>query len=122
MRTIERDGRNSNGVSVFRMEYVGSVLHARISAPEMEVGDVFYYFGDMLTVKNIESERPHQTDTSVKVYDCILDGGNPVNLHIVKLPKPSDFLSKEEMAKWVASQPEKKAAKKSIKKSIPQTI
>jgi hypothetical protein len=118
MRTISRDGRNSNGVSVFRMEYVNGILNARISAPEMEVGDLFEFFNAGLTVKTIENVRPHKTDKSVNVYDCTLGDviqlGNPdkqLNLITFPLPKASDFLSNEEMAKWVASQPVKKTKK-----------
>jgi hypothetical protein len=118
MRTICRLGSNANGVSVFRMENVMGVWNARISAPEMEVGDTFEYFNAALTVKQIESVRPHKTDKSVNVYDCTLGDvvqlGDPskfLNLIQLRLPDPSVFLSKEDLEKWMASHPVKKSKK-----------
>jgi hypothetical protein len=118
MKTICRLGSNANGVSVFRMEYLEGVWNARISAPEMEIGDVFEYFNAALTVKTIESVRPHKTDRQVNVYDCTLGDvvqlGDPskfLNLIQLRLPDPSVFLSKEDLEKWMASHPVKKSKK-----------
>jgi hypothetical protein len=118
MRTIERLGSNANGVSVFRMEYLNGVWNARISAPVMEVGDIFDYFNARMTVKTIENARPHKTDDTVMVYDCTLGDvvqlGDPakiLNLIQLRLPDPSVFLSKEDLEKWIASHQVKKSKK-----------
>ncbi len=73
MATIGRYGLNSNGVSVFKFIYDGGGRYsARISASEMQDGDIFSFMGSDLLVQNCTTNRKHKGDSSLNMYECTL--------------------------------------------------
>lgn len=99
MKNINWYQDNSNGVSMYKSEYIGGGIYdCRISAENIEVNDTFNRIGSEFKVVEIKDSHPHKVDKSLTVYDCLLkdeswrpEPGYLLHLPVIRLPKPEDF-------------------------------
>lgn len=100
MKNIIWEKSNSNGVSMYKAEYLGQGIYdVRISAKNIEVGDKFHYIMSEFTIVEIKDQHiSKSTDKSMTVYDMLIksdswttDLNYRTELPSLRLPIPADF-------------------------------
>lgn len=100
MKRITWYNNNSNGVSMYKSEYIGKGIYdARISAENIEVSDIFCRMGVEVEVIEIKDQfESKSTDKSLTVYDCSLKDNSWTNesgyiqrLPVLHIPIADDF-------------------------------